>query len=304
MSWPAVKRNKYFQTAILDPNNPAPPVRHRTSRSARPLPTPARPTGNITVTLNHRTWYLPKALLAQHSTYFATLCRDPTCNAITLDNSVDSTAFANFIDYIRSSIYTLNSKVANFHAIHANSTAYLLGQYLGAITYRDTALCALHALFKSRAGMQSHAQSSSIQASDVDFVYQNTQVEDGLRRLFADAVACHWPSADVVRLAMSANTESDATEWARWKVVCNRYAGFKHALWSSLDVANGYREALLKDVKVYLKIKKEASSIGNERQGVGQARGGREESSSIRDAETQTGESVDDEDWMVVDMEE
>ncbi|KAH7077662.1 hypothetical protein BKA63DRAFT_592855 [Paraphoma chrysanthemicola] len=277
MPRPAVKRNRYFQTAILDPNNPAPPIRHRTPRSAKPPPTPARPNGNIAITLNHRTWYLSKALLARHSTYFATLCLKPTCNAIALDNSVDSTAFANFVDYIHSSIYTLNPQVADFHAIHANCTGYLLGQYLGAATYRDAALCALYALFKPRSSINSHAQLSSIRASHVEFVYQHTQVGDALRRLFVDAVASHWSSADAVNVGLSAaglstETESDGAEWASWKVV---YGLFK--------------------------VKKEVSSIGNERQGIGEARGGGNEGSGRGDAEAQARESVEDEDWMVVD---
>jgi hypothetical protein len=69
---------------------------------------------------SQRTWELPKALVTRHSALLASFIQDsPDMDGIELPE-VSTAAFANFVDYMRSSIYSLNTLVAGYRAIRAN----------------------------------------------------------------------------------------------------------------------------------------------------------------------------------------
>jgi hypothetical protein len=153
---------------------------------------------------------------------------------------LDPRAFANFVDYIRSSIYSLNEQIPGFRAIPHNTLAYLLGAQLGAREYAVAAMRQLYMIFEPLARLPtSNARKSSIRATDVEFVWRNTQDGDGLRWLFGDAVASHWTAREVY----------DIEDMMGWK---DLEAGFREVLRASLSVLAVRRGELLRPVKEYL----------------------------------------------------
>jgi hypothetical protein len=247
------KRNRYFQTAILDPTRRMSVLQHRECRSATPSLGLSPPTDTLKVivgsdTLTQRTWHLPKALLARHSTSLAKLCHNPYRNEVTLTD-LDARAFANFVDYMRSSIYSLNEHIPGFRAIRHNTLAYLLGAQLGAQEYADAAMRQLYMIFEPLARLPtSNARKSSIRADDVEFVWRRTQDGDGLRRLFGDAVASHWTQREACDVA---NTTG-------WKDVD---LGFRESLKASVSVLAVRRGELLRPIGEYLNA---ATVVGQE----------------------------------------
>jgi hypothetical protein len=260
MSIPSTKRYKYFQSALLDPHTKMSTNKQQRYKSATatPLQYPS-PTGTFKIIVGadpvtQRTWYLPKALLMRHSTYFAELCTNPfRINAI-LDD-VDVRAFANFVDYMRSSIYTLNEQILGFRRIHEGIKACLLGQKLGARAYSNAAISSLHMGFEPLANPKtSNMRLSVIRASDVDFVCHNTDTNDigrGLRQLFFDAVASHWSNCEVNKL-VGAHSEYMG-EWAN---LCVQHDDFRITLLASCRTSDALRKTLLKPVNHYLSKEK------------------------------------------------
>ncbi|KAF2033608.1 hypothetical protein EK21DRAFT_86098 [Setomelanomma holmii] len=249
MPVPKIKRNAYFQTAILDPNNktPAPPIRKY--RSAAPSRSPTPPTGTLTVTVGQRVWHLPKALVAKHSTYFAQLCQDLSHDQFTLDH-IDANDFANLAAYLHSKIYTLNEHVEGYRAIRSNTTAYLLGAHLGAKAYTDAALRTLYRIFEPLARMNgSNARLSSIRASDVEFVCARTTAGNGLRKLFVDAVAARWSELDLVGVGPDADGLAGGV---RWRDVLGNYVDLRERLEGSLGMGDSRRGRILKRVEEYV----------------------------------------------------
>jgi hypothetical protein len=264
--------NKYFQTAVASPD---------TNMSATKLhPHVDRlPDGNLfkfTETLSQprvikvivgadsatqRTWYLPKALLIRHSTYLAQLCTNSFRKEITLED-VDIRAFANFVDYMRSSIYTLNEQIPTFRRIHEGAKACLLGEKLGATTYSNAALSSLHMLFEPLARLKSsNMRMSTIRAEDIDFVCRNTdsnthKLGSGVRRLFSDAVASHWSNWEVMKLTgPQSHLGKDMREWAD---LCTKYADFRITILTSCSKPDSRRKELFKTVHEYLDAEKPA----------------------------------------------
>ena len=144
------KPNSYFQSAIKDP------ARKMTSKDERPYKHAGASkegvlevAGTYSVTVGtqdtcQRTWVLPKPLLARHSELFAFLMREYPDREGTELPAVSPADFANFIDYMHSSIYSLNTQVAGYRATRANTDACLLGVRLEAKNYSDAALTQLH----------------------------------------------------------------------------------------------------------------------------------------------------------------
>jgi hypothetical protein len=271
----------------------------------------------MTVTVGQRAWHLPRALLARHSTFFAQLCRDPAQCSTTLNAAVDAHAFANFADYMHSSIYTLNPHVTAFRSIRANTLAYLLGCRLGAQSYSDAALRKLHRLFEPLAKLGcSNARLSSIRAADVQVVWRATRPGDGLRCLFADAVASHWRQLDVVRVG----ADADGLETVSWREVYDMYGDFRERLVASLAWADGERGGLLGRVEGYLDRRGSGMGVLRRRQEGGRVLGGaqsgegwdyegigrwKERVKKGRDGEGEASPHADVKDeWMVVDKDD
>jgi hypothetical protein len=143
------KPNSYFQSAVKNP------ARKMTSKDERPYKHAGASkqgvvevAGTYSVTVgtqntSQRTWVLPKALLARHSDLFAFLMRECPDREGTELPAVSPVDFANFVDYIHSSIYSLNTQVAGYRATRANTDACLLGVRLEAKSYSDAALIQL-----------------------------------------------------------------------------------------------------------------------------------------------------------------
>jgi hypothetical protein len=250
MTAPPPKRNKYFQTAILDPTFNMSPTQQFTHRSATPLPPPSAPNGKIKLLIDssastQRVWYLPKALLSRHSTHLAELCTNPFRSEIALP-AIDPHAFANFVDYMRSSIYTLNSQVHSFHPIRAGTEACLLGETLGATEYADVAMRALHMAFEAMAKMRRRSvRMCIVRPEDVEYVCGLDEgVGMGLKKIFCEATASMWRQEEAYYLKKGQVDE--------WKHVYDKCVMFKEVMLKSMGVKDPYRAALLKPVDKYL----------------------------------------------------
>ncbi|KAF2133365.1 hypothetical protein P153DRAFT_363563 [Dothidotthia symphoricarpi CBS 119687] len=269
------------------PTQPTMALNHnRTYRSASDPDPPPPLTGTLIVTVGanpstQRTWTLPKSLLARHSTHFAALCASTSLSQTTLQNTTPQ-AFQNYVDYMHSSIYTLNPHIVGFRPIHQNTLAAILGEELGAKQYSDAAMRQLHAIFEPLSRMWiSHARLSPIRAADVEVVCVRTGEGSVLRRLFFDAVTSHWTQTDVLNIGVGTETDADTDVDAgqmgeevavTWLELYNRYPGFRDALMESLRMKDAWREALLRPVEEYLKCQGAEEGV-IERKG-GEAGGG------------------------------
>lgn len=208
--------------------------------------------------VTQRTWHLPKALLTHHSTYLAEICTNPFITSVTLED-IDIRAFANFVDYMRSSIYTLNERIPGFRRVHESIEACLLGQKLGCRTYKNAAIINLHMGFEPLAQLKgSNKRLSTIRAEDIDYVCRNTNKDEhnndickGLRQLFHDAVASHWSNWEVNKL-----TGHHDEYMGEWTEMCVKYDDFRITLLASCHTSDAQRHILFKPVSQYLSVEK------------------------------------------------
>jgi hypothetical protein len=256
MAAPPLKRNKYFQTAILDPASEMSVTEHITYFKCTPLLLPADTVKLIIGSSpTQRIWYLPKQLLTRHSTTLTELCTSPS---IALDE-INQHVFANFVDYMRSSIYTLNPQSASYHPIRSHIDAALLGETLGAPSYADAAIRKLYMAFEPAAKLEKRGtRKSIITPSIVDFVLsQNEDTGTDLKNLVCDAVAGSWKRKEVYALTIE--------EVEDWKDVYDKHEVFRKAMQKSLKTLDRERGGLLKPVGKYLR--KTVKAKGEEMRG-------------------------------------
>ncbi|KAI8937249.1 hypothetical protein NX059_006458 [Plenodomus lindquistii] len=281
-----VKKNAYFQTAIADPTSkppsPFPVVVSETSISITVAPPTYPNSPPLLIKLivgpdpsTQRPFYLPRALLIQHSTLLASILDGKSDKIITLTQH-SSQAFQNYADYLHSSIYSVNKHVSSYHFLRTHVQSCLLGSFLGSQDYSVAALHHLHALFLPGANdTKSCADKSCIRASDVAFIctrtagfplppfaeehqgqQQQLRPQDvdclaALRHLFFDAVASHWSQRDVVQ--MGAGDQNADTE--KWQDVYHQYADFRARIKATGMGWDGVaRSGLLGDVGVYIRL--------------------------------------------------
>jgi hypothetical protein len=239
MTSPSPKPNRFFQAALTDPTTIMTLPQHRS--------------GTIKITvgpdpITSRIWHLPRALLTRHSTYLAKYATNPYTHSILL-RSIEPRDFANFVDYMRSSIYSLNEHVPGYRAIRQNTEAAVLGMKMGSTGYTQAAIRQLHMIFLPLARLKtSNARKSSIRASDVQYVCQ-AGLGGGLRQLLFDAVASHWTQAEVLNIRSAMDMPGDTTSWAD---VYNSYPEFRRSIAESLGVGDAGRVTLLKSVEEYI----------------------------------------------------
>jgi len=288
---PALKKNKYFQSAVADPSKkvdrmftaiipapaevPAPTIEPTPTPTRKPIPTAL----NITVGLapDQRTWCLSVTPLAKYSTYFARLTsNNPQLTTHELSD-VNHHAFANFVDYIHSGIYSPNTRVPGFRYLRTGAEAALLGFKLGCTEYRDVGTRKLYQLFEPLARLkQSNKAKSLIRASDVEWICELTRHEpdvkdtetppqaffndlnraesttgaNGIRQLFFDAVASHWTQREVGNMVNETELGGDTVTWGH---VYTTYHEFRETMEKSLNDHDLDRAALLRPVEEYFR---------------------------------------------------
>lgn len=237
----------------------------------------------ITITVGtetQRTWTLPKELLAQRSYLFAQLFTEETTISDKHLANITPYTFADFVDYLRSGIYTANSKVADYNAVRANVDACILGAQLGADDYRKAALRTLHKLFKPLAqSTTSNATRSMLRAADMEYVCMRASTANlafapcvtdtaammrGLRMLCYDGLAAHWTQRNVVFFSgyMSAPkprylqlSEGSLAQRQRktptWGSLFTRFPEFRARLVVTKDAVGETRSWLLRDAEFY-----------------------------------------------------
>lgn len=231
-----------------------------------------------------RTWTLSKAPLAESCWLFYFLfSEDPTISEIHLP-TVSPHAFADFVDYIRSSIYSVNTHIAGYRSIRAHTDACLLGIQLDADEYRRAATRALHGLFEPLArARKSNALRSLIRASDIEYICVRTSAAQlvfsssipdmwglvkGLQMLFFDALAAHWTQQDVIAISMPGSTSGSSKDnlWdvTPWRDLYRRFPKFRAHLVKTGAVADKWRGIILKKVDRYYFIEGEHSDSDSE----------------------------------------
>ncbi|KAI4656084.1 hypothetical protein J4E93_000801 [Alternaria ventricosa] len=183
---------------------------------------------------NQRTWQIPKAFLIRHSSMFdKIIAANRTISEIHLP-TITPNAFADFVLYMNSSIYSPNTVVTGYRSLRAHAEACLLGAKLEASEYWEAGMRQLHKLVEPLArSTRSDAKQSLIRASDIAYICANTTAEslrriaiidpvarnqsagspppprqdrhsqasagmELLQRLFFDALASHWSQRDVI----------------------------------------------------------------------------------------------------------
>jgi hypothetical protein len=258
---PTLKRNGYFQTAVLDPNKrkrslPDPPAMDK----PKPKPKPVALTTIVgTDPAEQRTWTLPLALFSR-SPYLATLARNPPRTTVRLPD-VDPRDFATYIMYLYSGIYTLNPQVPNFRPLHAATRAHLLGLRLHDSVYADAAIRQIHAILLPLARLRtSNAAKSPIRASDIEYVGERAKEGSAIRRLFVDAVTSHWAQGECWG---AGHVKAERPGEVKWIDVLAEYSDLRRCLVRTRIVSDRWRGSLLDDVEKYLSRRNE------EKEGIG-----------------------------------
>ncbi|USP73915.1 uncharacterized protein yc1106_01189 [Curvularia clavata] len=257
--------------------------------------------GTITITVGttepRPSWTIPKTLLAERSHVFKSLFNEDTKVSDKHLPAITPNAFANFADYIRSSIYSTNTQVTGYNDIHAHVDACILGAQLGADEYRKAALRSLHALFTPGAHASNwNASRSIVGAKEMQYVCEHTSaatlvfapcVTDiaammrGLRYLCYDALASHWTQRNVIFFSSSRSSKLGWGLWrgvsgassssskqipplppprSTWSDLFERFPEFRERIVKTSDVAGLARARLLKDVKEYYLVFRDEDS--------------------------------------------
>lgn len=229
---------------------------HRVYRSATTIYSPLPITGltKIIVGLSPhktRTWFLPKSNVARHSGFFADLIQAPDASDGVVRLDFEPHVFQNFVDYMHSSIYSLNTQVTGFRAIRHHTQACLLGIKLECKAYHDAAMRQLYMMFEPLARLpSSRASLSSIRASDVEYVCKNTAPQTGLRYLFFNAVAAHWARLDAICIGDEyLDRPGDTTTWGD---VYNQNFDFHATIVGSIQYPGLWRGAFLRPMEKYI----------------------------------------------------
>ncbi|KAI4959131.1 hypothetical protein J4E86_002852 [Alternaria arbusti] len=182
---------------------------------------------------NQRTWHIPKARLIRHSSMFdGIIAADRKISEVQLP-TITPNAFADFVPYMESSVYSPNTVVTGYRSLRAHAEACLLGIKLEASEYWEAGMRELYKLVEPLArSTRSDAKQSLLRASDIAYICANTTAEslrriaiigpvarrpsvgspppprqdrhsqasagmELLQRLFFDALASHWSQRDV-----------------------------------------------------------------------------------------------------------
>jgi hypothetical protein len=241
---PPLKKNRYFQTAVLDPNKRKPSLPD--SLAMDKLITLKITVGSSPA--EQRTWALtPKLLL--RCPYLAALSRNSPHTPVHLPE-VDPRDFATYVMYLHSGIYTLNPQVPNFRPLHAATRAHLLGLRLHDSVYADAAIRQIHAILLPLAKLRtSNAAKSPIRASDIEFVAERSRAGSGIRRLFVDAVSSHWAQGECWG---AGHVKSERPGEVKWVDVLAEYNDLRSCLVRTRVVGDRWRGSLLGGVEDYL----------------------------------------------------
>ncbi|OAL49609.1 hypothetical protein IQ07DRAFT_644756 [Pyrenochaeta sp. DS3sAY3a] len=257
MQYPlAEKDNQIFQAAGEGHIVKEVSREHSVYRSATTIYSPLPITGltEIIVGLSPRktrTWFLPKSSVARHSSFFADLIQAPDGSDGVVRLHFEPHVFQNFVDYMHSSIYSLNTQVTGFRAIHHHTQACLLGIKLECKAYQDAAIRQLYMMFEPLARLpSSRAALSIIRASDVDYVCKNTAPQTGLRYLFFNAVAAHWARLDAICIGDEyLERPGDTTTWGD---VYKQNFDFHATIVGSIQYPGLWRGAFLRPMEKYV----------------------------------------------------
>ncbi|KAL1799776.1 hypothetical protein ACET3X_000118 [Alternaria dauci] len=130
---------------------------------------------------NQRTWSLPKAQLSRYSHIFRSIITvDDTVSEVELP-TISPNAFADFVSFMHSSIYSVNTNITGYRSVRAHTDACLLAAKLEADEYWEAGMRKLYNLFLPLAkSKRSDAKQSFIRASDIAYICVNT-TEENLR---------------------------------------------------------------------------------------------------------------------------
>lgn len=249
--------------------------------------TPGAITITVSTTEPHPSWTIPKTRLAERSHVFSSLFTEDIKISEKHFPTITPNAFANFANYIRSSIYSTNTKVDGYNDIYAHVDACILGAQLGADEYRKAALRSLHALFTPGAHAPYwNASRSMIGVKEMQYVCERTStatlifapcVTDigammkGLRYLCYDALAAHWTQRNVIFFSSSGSSKVGWGLWrgasgassssskqapplprrSTWGDLFARFPEFRERIVKTSDVTGVARSLLLKDANEY-----------------------------------------------------
>ena len=217
-----------------------------------------------------RTWYMQKSLLARHSGRFRTATQDPSTTSISIYHDSLSD-FQDFVDFVHSSIYSVNKHAPNYHPVGTNLQAWFLGKKLEAQDYQAAALCELYAWIEPLA----HACNTSlaytpIRTQDVEFVSINLSDGDAVREMILDAVVAHCTQNDAIAVCATLvsrdedtiRKESDPstgylphlspTVYVHWAMLATKHRSFFKRIVDSQQVKNTDRTKLLRPIEEYL----------------------------------------------------
>lgn len=202
-------------------NSTAEAPRETDTQVAKPQTSVALP-ADITLKVGPegRVFVLPRVPLVLHSTYFADLLSNSSTNLTSQTplqlQILPHHPFADFADFIRSSIYSPNRLIPEYHSVRAHMDAALLGYRLVAKGYYDAAVRQLWAEVKggwrpsvggSNQYTQGGAGGADLRARDISAVlYSPHQTYSGgpltfrssLDTLVLDAVAASVPVQRIV----------------------------------------------------------------------------------------------------------
>lgn len=226
----------------------------------------------VTIRASHgtqRIWYIGKSLLIRHSAKFRTECEDPSTISITICHDTFSD-FQDFVDFVHSSIYSVNKRVPDYHPIGANLQAWFIGTKFEAHKYQTAALRELYTWIEPLARACSTTIAyTPIRTEDLEFVCLNLSDEDIVRTMIIDAFAAHctqndaiavsatllMPNKDTMREGAPSSSELpefSPTPHVYWGEMAVKHKDFGRRIVDSQKVADRSRSDFLRPIEEYL----------------------------------------------------
>lgn len=210
-------------------------------------------------------YWMKKRILAQNSGYFRDQFSNNTEPLAVVCESMST--FQDFVDYMHSNVFHVNTRTRNFQAVRAYISAWTLGAELGAYSYQTAALFKLHVeVDPATKVVPKHAATCPIGIEDADSILKGRNRVYSLNAIVMDAIAAYWTQEEVIALTKSytpepelkgfGGREQDVTPGRpaepTWEKLYATYSLFRNRMESSTKVEDNRRCYLLRPFYDYV----------------------------------------------------
>lgn len=168
-----------------------------------------------------RTWGLPKALLTHHSGYFKRACRSDIF-VEGQDNKVEirdfePDTFDMFVEFMYYGRYMHKDDLENYFCVRPSAKAWVLGDYLDAVEFKDFAMHYLHEIYMPTADddeIDDNSPLTGIGPGMIGYCCSKTAPQSRLYRLVKAFLVQNWHDNQFIQYDYTNREEWDSV-WAQ-----------------------------------------------------------------------------------------